>query len=230
MSDIKTLDGFVKKYPDSERVPEAWLAAASICLEGLNEQSEVPTLQIKRLGKTYISKIEQLYPAFAEKDAQFHDLKSQYQFFAELYWTLEPRLAKTAFRVGEPIPLTLVLHNINDSAQTFTRQLGEGLPLIKIGLTYEYAGECAPIRETPPFQVSSTYKQEPNVQPVFAMIPARGQKTWTFDLRSMPQAFINTFGKMGVYDLSRPGTYYLQVELSQYQYGISSPVVSFTVK
>lgn len=107
--------------------------------------------------------------------------------------------------------------------------MGGGQPLITIGVGYLYTGTCQ--KQSPPFSVTRSFKQDEGIKAKFEKIPAHGSKKWTFDLRATLYARSNTYGSEGVYDLSKPGTYFLMVALGQDgQSGLTSKEIPFVVQ
>ncbi len=233
LEDVKRLDRFVKKYPDSENVPDVWLAIAGIypefnTSEGEYDATSKNALKNARLGLAYLSKIKEHYPEFVKRD-DFKYLEAKFQENSRLYWSLDISFNKNEFQKGEPIVATLIVTNINDSTQALTTRPGGGFPLISMEVGYMADEFCQ--KQSPPFSITGTYKEDTSVKAKFEKIPGHGSRKWTLDLTKTPYARIFTYGSEGVYDFSKAGTYFSTLVLRQQTgEGIHSKEMKFVVK
>ncbi|MEO6758594.1 MAG: hypothetical protein ABIO24_04000, partial [Saprospiraceae bacterium] len=209
--DIDRMERFVRKYPDSERLPEAWEYLANMYAQ-LTDKNHEFSLANALIGLEYLQKIKARYPDYAQS-TKFQTTYNQYVASYNFFWSLKLTFTKNKFNRTQPIIASLKLVNFNDSTQNFASQLGGGYPLIHVDAGYLYDNSCS--KQIPAFTILRRYEEDEHIKAKYEPIPAKGSKIWSFDLRTVPHGSSRDYGIEGVYDFSVPGTYFVRVSMDQ---------------
>lgn len=205
--DLKRLDQFVKKYPDSEKIPQAWLYAAIICQELYDEDPQIAR-NAKRLGFSYLTKIKDLYPAYSSQK-YYQEILQSYMRQPDLFWSVRAVSDRKTFQQGNPIHVHPVLRNLNDSVQTFTSAVEY---LFSVKVMYASGDGCAKVDA--PFKPTRKIGRTEKLKTTMFSVNAQDSKKWTFDLLSTAFSSHTDYGNLGLFDFSMKGNYFIQMKIN----------------
>ncbi|HOZ62568.1 MAG TPA: hypothetical protein PK914_10650 [Smithellaceae bacterium] len=204
--DLKRLDDFLKKYPESDQILHAWIDAANIALELRDDDPAVYRRYAKR-GLEYLLKIKNKYPEFVLTD-DYKFMQRSFRDRIDLFWEISAGSDNKIYKPGQPILISLTLQNLNDSTQTLTVNPHQ---LFFIRVSYAPDTDCA--RVDAPFKTVREMPQNEKGNPTNLRIPPRGSKKWTLNLMSDLSYHYQDYRRLGLYDFSKRGHYFITVEI-----------------
>lgn len=204
--DLKRLDDFVKKYPESDQILHAWIDAANIALEIRDDDPAVYRRYAKR-GLEYLSKIKNKYPEFV-RTSDYKLMQQSFRNRTDLYWEISADSDKKIYKPGQPILISANLQNLNDSTQTLVIDQDR---LFLIRVSYAPDADCARINT--PFKAVRKMPQNEKADQTNLRVPPRSSKKWTLNLMSDLSYSYQNYPSLGRYDFSKKGHYFITVEM-----------------
>jgi hypothetical protein len=217
---IKDYKAFIRKFPDSELIPEAYLSIAQLYAYYFHD--ETGRLPYLREAKKYAAKLSAeypLHPLVKEADR----IKEYVQMGIDvLECTLTISLVKSSFTRNEPIEITYSLANMGDNVKSISLyqddQLSNFHQSVQIGrpLPNERSGSLVPVRYT---QNLNFALKDTLLSPGHTYVEVKDIRKW---------AKVYATGQQGYYTLDDAYEYSVTAYYQKGDFWITSNRISFT--